>query len=124
MTPTPQLDRTASAFLLDLNGRETAFGLSEDDIRTLTPAVAAWLERKATPAALRRTLTTDLPLPLKYPVRLLEHRLTKQLPPPPPPTGRPPLHDPLQNCDGCDRAFRAPEPGHCAECRRELAATT
>ncbi|MEU1467563.1 helix-turn-helix domain-containing protein [Streptomyces sp. NPDC005761] len=123
VTPSPQLDRAASALLLDLNGRATAFDLSDGHIRELTPAVAAWLERKATPAAIRRALTTDLPLPLKYPVKFLEYRLTEQFPPPPPPADRPPLHDPLQNCDGCDRAFRAPEPGHCADCRQELAGT-
>lgn len=123
-TPGPELDRTASVLLLDLAHRAPEFDLSEGDIRALTPAVAAWLERKAAPAAIRRALTTDLPLPLKYPVKFLEHRLTKRLPPPLPPTDRAPLYDPLQNCDGCDRAFRAPEPGHCAECRWELAATT
>ncbi|TXS05695.1 helix-turn-helix domain-containing protein, partial [Streptomyces sp. col6] len=25
--------------------------------------------------------------------------------------------DPFQDCDLCDRVFRAPEPGHCRECR-------
>ncbi|MCX2927653.1 hypothetical protein [Streptomyces sp. NEAU-W12] len=25
---------------------------------------------------------------------------------------------PFQTCDGCERAFRAPEPGHCRDCRR------
>lgn len=122
-TPSPALDRTASALLLDLNRRATAFDLSDEDVRTLIPAVATWLEREATPAAIRRVLTTDLPVPVKHPVKFLGHRLTKQLPPPLPPTDRPPLYDPLQNCDECDRAFRAPEPGNCAECRRELAAT-
>ncbi|MYW12112.1 helix-turn-helix domain-containing protein, partial [Streptomyces sp. SID2563] len=24
---------------------------------------------------------------------------------------------PLQDCDRCDRVFRAPEPGHCRDCR-------
>ncbi|WP_327709372.1 helix-turn-helix domain-containing protein [Streptomyces sp. NBC_00464] len=122
-TPSPELDRTASALLLDLNGRATAFDLSEDDVRTLAPAVAAWLEREATPAAIRRALTGELPELMKYPVKFLGHRLTELLPPPLPPAGRPPLYDPMQNCDGCDRAFRAPEPGNCAECRSELAAT-
>lgn len=28
--------------------------------------------------------------------------------------------DPLQNCDGCDRAFRAPQPGECHDCRSDL----
>ncbi|WP_326738128.1 helix-turn-helix domain-containing protein [Streptomyces sp. NBC_01022] len=123
-TPSPELDRTASALLLDLNGRAIAFDLSEDDVRTLTPAVAAWLEREATPAAIRRALTGELPELMKYPVKFLGHRLTELLPPPLPPAGRPPLYDPMQNCDGCDRAFRAPEPGNCAECRWELAATS
>ncbi|MFK4182553.1 helix-turn-helix domain-containing protein [Streptomyces sparsogenes] len=48
---------------------------------------------------------------------LLAHRLTALLPPPLPaaePRSRP---VPLQNCDGCDRAFRAPRPGLCRDCR-------
>ena len=35
--------------------------------------------------------------------------------------GEPPdsaVRHPLRNCDGCDRAFRGPEPGRCADCRR------
>ena len=54
---------------------------------------------------------------------LLKHRLTALLPPPLPgasvftPVRRP---VPLQNCDGCDRAFRATEPGHCRDCRIDL----
>ncbi|THA62175.1 helix-turn-helix domain-containing protein [Streptomyces sp. A0642] len=119
-TPAPELDRAASVLLLDLARRAPEWELSEGDVRALTPAVAAWIERKAAPAAIRRALTTDLPVPLRYPVKFLEHRLTTRIPPPP--TGRSPLHDPLQNCDGCDRAFRAPEPGECAECRGEFAA--
>ncbi|MER7726195.1 helix-turn-helix domain-containing protein [Streptomyces sp. NPDC096323] len=116
-TAGPELDRTASVLLLDLARSAPELDLSEDDVRALTPAVAAWLERKASPAAIRRALTTDLPLPLRYPVKFLKQRLTKRLPPPLPATDRSPLYDPLQNCDGCDRAFRAPEPGECAECR-------
>ncbi|WP_406453746.1 helix-turn-helix domain-containing protein [Streptomyces sp. NBC_00876] len=122
-TSSPELDRTASALLLDLAGKESAYDLSEDDVRTLTPAVAAWLERGATPARVKRVLTTELPAPLKYPVKFLGHRLTTQVPPPLPAVGRSPLHDPMQNCDGCDRGFRGPEPGNCAECRWELSAT-
>ncbi|MCX0244198.1 helix-turn-helix domain-containing protein, partial [Streptomyces drozdowiczii] len=30
----------------------------------------------------------------------------------------PPAVIPLQNCDDCNRAFRAPEPGQCRDCRR------
>ncbi|MFF1409740.1 helix-turn-helix domain-containing protein [Streptomyces sp. NPDC058289] len=55
---------------------------------------------------------------------VLDYRLRAMLPPPLPPVrlaaagvagdGRRP--DPLQNCDGCDRAFRAPEPSRCRTC--------
>ncbi|MYV43528.1 helix-turn-helix domain-containing protein, partial [Streptomyces sp. SID1328] len=38
--------------------------------------------------------------------------------PPPfaPPVPAPPVRHPFQNCDGCNRAFRAPEPGRCRDC--------
>jgi hypothetical protein len=37
-----------------------------------------------------------------------------------PDVGRPVVL-PFQTCDGCERAFRAPEPGHCRTCRDRLA---
>ncbi|MGP3638746.1 hypothetical protein ACTU45_36675, partial [Streptomyces sp. 24-1644] len=66
----------------------------------------------------------DLPHPLKHPAKFLKHRLSALLPPPLP--GMPAFTPvrrtvPLQNCEGCDRAFRATEPGHCRDCRSELA---
>lgn len=97
--------------------------LSEHDIRRLAPAVVCWLERDAHPDAVRRALVADLPEPLKRPAGLLAHRLATLLPPPVPAAPareavrRP---DPLQNYDGCDRAFRAPEPGECHDCRSDL----
>ncbi|MFF9337539.1 helix-turn-helix domain-containing protein, partial [Streptomyces albogriseolus] len=65
---------------------------------------------------------TDLPdAPLRRPAALLAHRLTAQLPPPPPyrtPATPPPVRHELRTCDGCDRAFRAPETEtHCRDCR-------
>ncbi|RSM94459.1 helix-turn-helix domain-containing protein, partial [Streptomyces sp. WAC 01325] len=27
----------------------------------------------------------------------------------------------IQNCEGCDRGFRSPTPGHCRDCRTPLA---
>lgn len=76
---------------------------------------------------IRRALTADLPKPPKYPAKIVRHRLTVLLPPPLPgaeelaPAVRRPLVIPFQNCDGCDRAFRSSEPGHCRGCR-DLAA--
>ncbi|MEW2485013.1 helix-turn-helix domain-containing protein [Streptomyces sp. NPDC048411] len=115
--------RSAVDLLAGLRRHDPRLLLSEDDIRRLTPAVAAWLERDAHPDAVRRTLVADLPEPLKRPAGLLAHRLATLLPPPLPAAPareavrRP---NPLQNCDGCDRAFRAPEPGECHDCRSDL----
>ncbi|MEU8697302.1 helix-turn-helix domain-containing protein [Streptomyces sp. NPDC048680] len=115
----PDVHRTASAILLGLRREAPVLVLSENDVRSLTPAVATWLERDAAPATIAQALTTDLPVPLKYPAKLLAHRLSTLLPAavPPAPLSPPPV--PLQNCDACDRAFRAPEPGRCGECVAE-----
>ncbi|MET7869090.1 hypothetical protein [Streptomyces cyaneofuscatus] len=121
---TMELDRAATALLSDLRRHAPQLVLSENDVRQLTPAVAAWLEREAHPDTIRRTLTTDLPHPLRHPAKLLKHRLTVLLPPPLPDPhdlaapARPRLTvTPFQTCDGCERAFRAPTPGHCRDCR-------
>ncbi|MFJ6510556.1 hypothetical protein ACIQMO_09970 [Streptomyces sp. NPDC091406] len=124
---TPELHRAATALLADLRRRTPEFTLSENDIQQLAPAVAAWLEREAHPDAVRRALTTDPPQPLRHPAKLLRHRLTALLPPP-----LPGAHDlavparritvtPFQTCDGCERAFRSPTPGHCRDCRTDHA---
>ncbi|MFB7214485.1 helix-turn-helix domain-containing protein [Streptomyces sp. NPDC056255] len=126
--PRPQVHdldrhRTALDLLADLRRHEPRLLLGEADICRLAPAVATWFERDAHPDVVRRTLVADLPEPLTRPAGLLAHRLTALLPPPLPtaPAEEPaPRRDPLQNCDGCDRAFRAPEPGHCRECRSDL----
>lgn len=121
---TPDLDRhrAATGLLVDLRRHEPRLLLAERDVHRLAPAVAVWLERGAAPDAVRRTLTAALPDELRHPAALLAHRLTALLPPPLPPgpvaaVARP---DPLQNCEACDRAFRAPVPGHCRGCRPDL----
>ncbi|MEV4877224.1 hypothetical protein [Streptomyces cyaneofuscatus] len=121
---TPQLDRAATALLGDLRRHAPQLVLSENDIRHLTPAVAAWLERDTHPDTIRHTLTSDLPQPLRHPAKLLKHRLTVLLPPPLPGPQELAAHTrpriavtPFQTCDGCERAFRAPTPGNCRDCR-------
>ncbi|MEU8992521.1 helix-turn-helix domain-containing protein [Streptomyces sp. NPDC048558] len=123
--PAPALLQTATELLADLRRHDTRLLLSEQDAAHLAPGVAAWLERDVGPTAVRHTLTTDLPPePLCRPAALLAHRLTAQLPPPPPFRALAPPPDvrhPLQTCDGCDRAFRASEPGGCCrDCRSDL----
>ncbi|MFD8827112.1 helix-turn-helix domain-containing protein [Streptomyces sp. NPDC059605] len=123
---TPELLHTATTLLADLRRHAPRLVLSEHDIRTLAPGMATWLERETHPETIRHALTTNLPSPLKHPARLLRHRITTLLPPPLPatrnssPTNRPEATvPPLQNCDGCDRAFRSRHPGHCRDCRTE-----
>lgn len=120
----------ARSLLAALRRTDDRLTLPERDVRRLAPAVAAWFENGATAAAVHRTLTAALPSDLKNPAGLLAHRLRELLPPALPagseasPSdglggGRPPRPDPLQTCDGCDRAFRARQPGRCRDCRRE-----
>jgi hypothetical protein len=112
--------RVASDLLAGLRRLDPRLVLSARDIARLAPAVSAWLEREMAPVDVERALTTRLPVaPLVYPAAFLGRRLTELLPPP-----LPAVRDvarartmPLQNCDACDRAFRAPEPGECRECR-------
>ncbi|MCH0557519.1 helix-turn-helix domain-containing protein [Streptomyces sp. MUM 16J] len=120
----PELIRLATDLLADLRRHDPRLLLSETDTAHLAPGVAAWLERDMPPAAVRRALTTGLPAePLCRPAALLAHRLATRLPPVPPfraPEPPPPVRHPLQNCDGCDHAFRSPTPGLCPGCRSDL----
>ncbi|MBT2369243.1 helix-turn-helix domain-containing protein [Streptomyces sp. ISL-10] len=109
--------RVATDLLAGLRRHEPRLLLAEHDIRRLAPAVATWLERDVHPDAVHHALTTDLPERLKQPAGLLAHRLTALLPPPLPTLAPPKARNPLQNCDKCDRAFRAPLPGRCRDCR-------
>ncbi|MFH8495810.1 helix-turn-helix domain-containing protein [Streptomyces coeruleorubidus] len=123
--PSPVLLRQATDLLADLRRHNSRLLLSAMDTAHLAPGVAAWLERDVSPTAVRQALTTDLPREdLCRPAALLAHRLTAQLPPPPPfraPAPPPTVRHPFQTCDGCDRAFRAPAPGRCHDCRPERA---
>lgn len=112
--PAPGQLRIAATLLADLRRTDARLLLSERDVDRLSPAVVAWLDRGASPDAVRRTLTAGLPCDLARPAGLLAHRLAELLPPPLPVAPRRP--EPLQNCDLCDRAFRGPGPGRCREC--------
>lgn len=115
LNPRPQLLQAAALLLVGLQTQDRELVLTEEQIDFLAPGVAAWFERDASPAAVRKALTEDLPRPVRFPAQLLRHRLTVSLP-----SGRslPAAYRPvpMQNCDDCDRGFRAPEPGICDEC--------
>ncbi|MER5787742.1 helix-turn-helix domain-containing protein [Streptomyces sp. NPDC001980] len=124
-TPKDSAPGTPAADLLTrLRTYDSRLLLSERDVRRLVPEVSAWLERGVPATVVERTLTSGLPQdPIKHPAAFLAHRLGDRLPPalplrapapPSPPALRP---DPMQNCDGCERGFRAALPGRCRDCR-------
>ncbi|MFF7812278.1 helix-turn-helix domain-containing protein [Streptomyces sp. NPDC007945] len=122
-SPLPERHLPAAALLAALRVREPRLLLSERDVRRLAPGVTEWLERGAHPEAVSRTLCAAIPHDLAHPAGLLAHRLAALMPPPlPAGPVAPPPPDPFQNCDDCDRAFRAPEPGLCGGCRASAAA--
>ncbi|MFE5890539.1 helix-turn-helix domain-containing protein [Streptomyces sp. NPDC002285] len=112
--------RTARNVLAGLRTRDPRLHLAEPDVRRLAPAVVTWLDRGVAPDDVQRTLSAGLPPEgVRHPSRFLAHRLTALLPPPfePEPGFEAARPDPLQNCEGCDRAFRSPCPGRCRDCR-------
>ncbi|WP_405899367.1 helix-turn-helix domain-containing protein [Streptomyces sp. NBC_00727] len=122
-TPAAQRHQAATALLAGLRRHAPQLVLSEKAIRELAPTVATWLERDVRPAAIQRALTDDLPPALTHPAGFVRTRLTALLPPPLPAAPAPaPAAIPLQDCDGCDRVFRAPEPGRCRDCRTDESA--
>ncbi len=122
--PSPALLQAAADVLADLRRHDPRLLLSISDTAHLAPGVAAWLERDVSPVAVRHALTGDLPSEgLRRPAALLAHRISARLPPPPPfraPAASPDVRHPLQTCDGCERAFRAPARGLCRDCRSDL----
>lgn len=113
----------AAALLSGLRAVDPRLLLSEADVGGLVPAVEQWLARGVPPAQITRTVTAGLPHdPIRWPARFLAHRLAVLLPPSlcPLPAGPvPPRLAPLENCDGCDHAFRTHRPGEkCPGCRR------
>lgn len=81
-SPPPPPDGPAADLLAGLRRHDPRLLLSEKDVRELSPAVRAWLERGVGPRQIVRTLTAELPIGrISWPARLLRHRLTHWLPP-------------------------------------------
>ncbi|MGY3337832.1 hypothetical protein ACVW0K_003931 [Streptomyces filamentosus] len=115
--PAPGLLEIAFTVVAGLRRHDNRLLVSTAEAEHLVPGVAAWLERDCTPEDVLHALTRRLPdTPLHRPAALLAHRLTDGLPPLPALGGPPAARHPLQNCDTCDRAYRAPEPGTCPAC--------
>ncbi|WP_432120162.1 hypothetical protein [Streptomyces sp. bgisy032] len=121
--PAPALagaDPEAVAVLTGLRRVDPRLVLSAQEAARLAPAVAEWLAAGVGAREITELLTLRLPDRFRArPASVLAFRLRETpLPAPPPPTVERPLVLPFQTCDGCERAFRATEPGHCRDCRR------
>ncbi|MGV9344359.1 hypothetical protein ACWDSD_06025 [Streptomyces spiralis] len=120
-TPLADADPQALAVLTSLRRVDPRLVLSEREAARLAPAVAQWLAAGVEAPQIIEFLTTRLPDRFRArPAGILAFRLRDTpLPAPPPAAHRAdrPAALPFQTCDGCERAFRAPEPGHCRECR-------
>ena len=117
-----EADPQAAVILASLRIVDPRLVLSRRDITQLAPAVTQWLAAGVGPAQITDLLTVGLPPRLlTRPARILAFRL-QETPLPVPAAPRPaprPTVVPMQNCGGCERAFRAAEPGRCRDCRSE-----
>jgi hypothetical protein len=115
--PFTEADPQAIAVLAALRGVDPRLILSMREAADLAPAVARWLAAGVPPAQITELLAAGLPVPLRArPAGILAYRLREVPLPVPAPAARTAAL-PMRNCDGCDRAFRSSEPGHCRDCR-------
>ncbi|MCM8552726.1 hypothetical protein [Streptomyces sp. STCH 565 A] len=116
-------DPEAIAVLTALRRVDARLVLSAREAARLAPAVAEWLAAGVAPREITELLTAGLPDRFRgRPAGVLAFRLRETPLPGPPEPGvvpRPALL-PFQTCDGCERASRAPAPGHCRTCRDHL----
>ncbi|MFF3328869.1 hypothetical protein ACFYWX_04795 [Streptomyces sp. NPDC002888] len=116
-------DPQAIAVLSRLRRVDPRLVLSVREAARLAPAVSQWLAAGVGAPEITELLTTGLPDRLLVrPAGILAFRLRETPLPAPPPLPLPQITDrpsvqPFQTCDGCDRAFRAPHPGRCRDCR-------
>jgi hypothetical protein len=113
--------------LAALRLRDPRLLLSERDVSWLAPAVGEWLRRGVGPERIVDAVCADLPGPLlRRPAGLIAYRLGHLKP-----VEAAPLRSsqgqrsdvvPMQNCDACDRGYRAEHPGLCRDCAMESAA--
>ena len=122
-TPVPlaDADPRAIAVLAALRRIDPRLVLSVPEAARLAPAVTRWLAAGLLPTEITDHLTARLPDHLVgRPVGILAYRLKEtplSAPARSPESPVRPAVVPMRNCDGCDRGFRALEPGRCRDCR-------
>ncbi|WP_329115728.1 hypothetical protein [Streptomyces sp. NBC_01465] len=116
-------DPRAVAVLAALRQRDRRLVLAEREVVRLAPAVVEWLELGVSAVGVVDALTCDLPASIqRRPARLIAYRLRELKPVGVGDVVELPVVLPFQTCDGCERAFRAEEPGRCRECGDSCAA--
>lgn len=118
--PLPVPDSDAAVILASLRIVDRRLILSPREVAELAPAVARWLAQGVAAEQVTELLTVRLPDRLRTrAARILAYRLSEPLMPVPALPAVPERPDtlPWQTCDGgCERAFRAAEPGCCRDC--------
>ncbi|KIF75949.1 hypothetical protein QR77_22815 [Streptomyces sp. 150FB] len=118
--PLPVPDSDAAVLLASLRIVDRRLILSQREVAELAPAVARWLAQGVAAEQVTELLTVRLPDRLRTrAARILAYRLSEPLMPVPalPAVPERPGTLPWQTCDGgCERAFRAAEPGCCRDC--------
>ncbi|MDX3247770.1 hypothetical protein [Streptomyces sp. ME18-1-4] len=114
-------DPQAVAVLTALRRVDPRLILSAQEAARLAPAVAQWLAAGVAAPEITELLTVRLPDRFKTrPAGILAFRLKETPLPAPARSTEPPVRPAvvrMRNCDGCDRGFRAAEPGRCRDCR-------
>jgi hypothetical protein len=121
LIPLADADPRAVGVLAALRRVDPRLVLSAQEAARLAPAVTRWLAAGLMPTQITDHLTARLPDPLlARPAGILAYRLKETPLPTPARSAEPavrPAVVPMRNCDGCDRGFRAAEPGRCRDCR-------
>lgn len=121
------IDPQVLAVFASLHRVDRRLELSLPEAVRIAPGIGEWLAAGVDPVRIVSLLTERLPGRFHgRPAGILAYRL-RETPLPLPPSAaatatpsagdRPTVVHHLQNCDGCDRAFRAAEPGRCRDCR-------
>ncbi|WP_345661159.1 hypothetical protein [Streptomyces venetus] len=119
--PLSAADPRAVAVLAALRQVDSRLVLSTQEAARLAPGVSTWLAAGLLPTQITDRLTAGLPDHLMArPAGILAYRLKETPLPSPVRSAEPTVRAavvPMWNCDGCDRGFRAEEPGRCRDCR-------
>ncbi|MGP4002970.1 hypothetical protein [Streptomyces sp. 8N706] len=121
--PIAEPDPRAVVILASLRIRDPRLILSRQEVDRLAPAVTQWLAQGVGQEEITDLLTTGLPDRFRArPAHILAFRLRDLPVAVPRSTAASAAHavPPWQTCDGgCERAFRAAEPGRCRDCRSD-----